>query len=472
MSKDSSKPAEPIHLLPYQADMVEKVINARIPARFLLSSPPGVGKSFAMAALAGALRGRSDSSRCLAIVPVPMLLMWQEELRRFAGIDALVMTPQTYRSLQAETSKGFNVWTNSSAVVVSIDFLKSGARVEEMLAAPWDLIIIDEIQLCSATSQRDAAAKKIWDDPVVPRVVGATGVPHGTEWLFEKTSTQRIHWKNEDLAQYMKLPQRRVEIVKYALTDVERDISTRIFDVVRNAPKTSEAEFIGRILLRRLASSMYALEQSVRNLLAADRYPEDTAEDEGVALEEIVKSLEEVGSSVVSKGIGMNPEAAEQILVLLEAEPKDSKWECCEQLLRQRGIGESCSGVIFTDFRDTAQYLEYLANSRGLKTFSINGSSPIEQREQALEGSRSGPSILIVTTAAAEGFSLAYTNQVVHYDLPWDPMALLQRYGRVERLGSQFQEIYHYYLVAQESPTEAMLQGLLNKLHSIEEAFG
>jgi superfamily II DNA/RNA helicase len=217
---------------------------------------------------------------------------------------------------------------------------------------------------------------------------------------------------------------------------------------------------------------MYALEQSVRNLLAADRYPEVTTEDEGVALEEIVESLEEVGSSVVSKGIGMNPEAAEQILALLEAGPKDSKWECCEQLLRQRGIGDSCSGVIFTDFADTAQYLEYLATSRGLKTFSINGSSPIEQRQQTLEDARSGPSILIVTTAAAEGVSLAYTNQVIHYDLPWDPMALLQRYGRVERLGSPFQEIYHYYLVAQESPTETILQGVLNKLQSIEEAFG
>jgi superfamily II DNA or RNA helicase len=122
MSKDTSRPTEPIHLLPYQAEMIDQVINARIPARFLLSSPPGTGKSFAMAALAGALRARSESSRCLAVVPAPFLLMWQEDLRRFAGIDALVMTPQTYRSLQAETSKEFNVWSSTGAVVASIDF--------------------------------------------------------------------------------------------------------------------------------------------------------------------------------------------------------------------------------------------------------------------------------------------------------------------------------------------------------------
>ena len=465
MSKDTSRPTEPIHLLPYQAEMIDQVINARIPARFLLSSPPGTGKSFAMAALAGALRARSESSRCLAVVPAPFLLMWQEDLRRFAGIDALVMTPQTYRSLQAETSKGFNVWTSTDAVVASIDFVKSGARVEEVLAAPWDLIIIDEIQICSATSQRGATAKKIWSDHLIPLVIAATGVPSETKWLLEETSTKWIHWRNEDLARYMKLPRRRVEVIKYALTDLERDISTRILDVVGNSPKTSEAEFIGRILLRRLASSTYALEQSMRNMLAAKPYPQDTDEDQEVELEEIAQR-------VVFKEIGMKPETAEQIIALLEAGSKDSKWECCEELLKQRGIGETCSGIIFTDFAHTAQYLEYLTANRGLKTFSITASTSFEQRQLALNDARSVPSIFIVTAGAAEGLSLAYTNQVVHYDVPWDPMALLQRYGRVERLGSQFQEIYHYYLVTQESPVESRLEHLLNDLRNLEEVLG
>jgi superfamily II DNA or RNA helicase len=463
MSKDSLRPAEPIHLVPYQAEMIDQVINARTPARFLLSSPPGMGKSFAMAALAATLRTRKELSRCLAIVPAPLLLMWQEDLRRFAGIDSLVMTPQTYRSLQAETSKGLNIWTNSSTVVASIDFLKSNARVEEVLAAPWDLIIIDEIQVCSATSQRGAAAKNIWDDPIVPRVVGATGVPHGIEWLFEKTSTQRIHWNNKDLARYLKFPQRRVRVINYSLTDVERDISTRISEVIRNAPKTPEGEFIARILQRRLRSSMYALEQSMRNLLGGNRYLEQMDEDQGIELEEEERSF-------LSKDVEINREASEQIIALLEAESKDSKWDCCEQLLKQHGIGETCSGVIFTDFADTAQYLEYLAASRGLKTFSITGSSSLEQRQQNLEGARSGPSVLIVTTGV-EGLSFAFTNQIIHYDLPWDPMALLQRYGRVERLGSQFQEIHHYYLIPQESDTESLLKGLLNKLESLEDAW-
>lgn len=463
MSNEFSKPAEPTHLLPHQAEMVERVVNARTPARFLLSSPPGAGKSFAMAALAGALRARSEASRCLVIVPAPFLLMWQEDLRRFGSTDSLVMTPQTYRRLQAETTKDSNVWSTGPSVVASIDFLKSSARLEEALTARWDLILIDEIQICSATNQRGEAAKRIWNDPVVPLVVAATRTPDRLEWLLQDTTTQQILWSYGDLAQHLRLPRRRVELVNYSPTDVERDISTRIFEIVRNAPKIPQGDFVGQILLRRLNSSMYALEQSVRNLLLRDTYLEQSDEDDEVKLEGIIKSL-------ISKEVGIDREAVEQIIALLEAGSRDSKWDCCEQLLKQHGLGETCSAVIFTDFADTARYLEYLATSRGLKPFVISGSSSSDQRQQSLEAARNVSSVLIAT-AAVEGLVFDFTNQVIHYDLPWEPLSFLQRCGRVERLGSRFEEIHHYCLLAAEPDANAKVKRLLNDVEELEAAW-
>jgi superfamily II DNA or RNA helicase len=463
MSKDTSASAEQVNLLPYQAEFIERTINARIPARLLLSSPPGAGKSFAMASLAGAMQKRNQLSRCLVIIPAPFLLMWQEDLRRYAGIESLVMTAQTYRMLQADTNRGFNVWLSRSSVVVSIDFLKAGARVEEALAAGWDLIIFDEVQLCSGTSQRGDVAKRIWTDSVIPLVVAATAVPDGPEWILQESCTQRIEWNNADLARYFKLPKRTVQIIEYDPTGTEREVSTKIYELIGNLQKTPESDFIGTILRRRLNSSVYALEQSVRNLQGREPYLEQVAEDQP-------DDLEEMMSSLITTEIGIDVEASKQIIALLEGGAKDNKWDRCEQLLKDYGIGQTCSGVIFTDFADTAQFLGYMGTSRGFKTFSITGSSSLEQRQQALDDARSGPSILIVTTAV-EGLSFGFTNQVIHYDLPWDPMALLQRYGRVERLGSQFSEIYHYLLVAHESATEAVLQALLKKLESLEEAW-
>jgi SNF2 family DNA or RNA helicase len=374
------------------------------------------------------------------------------------------MSPQTYRNLQAETSKGVNVWSRSSSVVASIDFLKAGARVDESLAAFWDLIIIDEIQDCSAMSQRGEVAKRIWSDPIVPLAVAATAVPDTPDWLVKEINTQRIHWNSADIGQYLKVPKRNVRVINYTLSKIEKDISARTAQIIHSLPKTSQSEFMGQILWRRLSSCMYALEQSMRSLLA-NRYLDQINEEQG-------RDLEVIPTSLTSRDTGMMRDDLERIISVLETQSEDSKWASCERLLRNHGIGETCSGAIFTDFAHTAQYLEYVATNRGLTTFSITGSSSVDQRHLALQSAKSSPSILIVTTGAAEGLSLAYTNQIVHYDLPWDPMALLQRYGRVERLGSQFEEVFHYHLVAEESPTEAILQSVLQKLQSLEQAFG
>ena len=464
MSNESSnKPVESLTLLPHQVELIQQVVNASIPGRYLLSSPPGTGKSAAVAAVAGALRNRNEALRCLVIVPAPLVFMWQGQLRKFGNIDCLVMTPQTYRRLQAETSKEVNVWTQASCVVVSIDFLKVEGRIEEILKATWDLIIIDEIQICSTGSQRGKVAEKIWKDSGVPLVVTATTIPDRPEWLVNDSNKQLIRWNYSTLVQHGTIPQRHFTVIKYSLTDAEKAVSTRLSEVIRTFPNTSQADLLARLLYQCLNSSMYAFEQSLRCLLAAKSYPDrrdDRAESD----------LEDMNEPAVGETAEIDREAGEQIAGLLEAESTDSKWVRCEQLLRDCGIGERCSGVIFTDFAHTAQYLEILATTRDLKSFLITGSSSLTECQRALEGAKGAPSILIVTSAV-EGISLDYTNQVIHYDLPQDSMRLLQRYGRVERVGSPFKEVYHYCLVAQESDADLMLSRLLSDVQNLETAW-
>jgi hypothetical protein len=69
----------------------------------------GISKAAALAASAGALHARRGELRCLVIVPAILATMWQDKLMRFGGLEAIVMTPQTYRRLQAETGGNINV---------------------------------------------------------------------------------------------------------------------------------------------------------------------------------------------------------------------------------------------------------------------------------------------------------------------------------------------------------------------------
>ena len=85
--------------------------------------------------------------------------MWQDQLMRFGSLEAIVMTPQTYRRLQAETGGNINVWSTVSYVVASIDFLKSDDRMDEVLAVKWDLVILDEVHRNTKPSRRGDVAR-------------------------------------------------------------------------------------------------------------------------------------------------------------------------------------------------------------------------------------------------------------------------------------------------------------------------
>lgn len=454
--------SQTVTLRPHQRELVVQVVNATPPARFLLSSPPGAGKVAALAASAGALQAKRGGLRCLAIVPSLLAAMWQDQLKRFGGLEAVVMTPQTYRRLQAETGGNVNVWTTSSCVVASIDFLKSDNRMVEVLAARWDLVILDEVHHCTKSSQRGDVAENIWNSPGVAVAAAATAMPNLPEWLAADARTTRVHWSLAALLEEGRVPQRRIHTINYTPSESERQVAAQVAQLVRQMPNDQRAQFTARLLLRRLGSSMYALEQTLRRLLTVETFGDTdlndwSADDIG----------EDADDAVVTNSVQIDRPAGEHILALLESEPSDSKWQCCFQLLSSRDIGKTSSGIIFTDYADTAEYLEYLAKSRALNVFLLTGASTAEQRQRALDQARNAPSLLIAT-GALEGMDIRFTNQVIHYDLPWNPRALEQRIGRVERVGSQFETFDHYYILEHGAPGDT-LSRLMERLRTIEE---
>src|SRR5947209_931441 len=111
-------------LTSYQQDFVNLVTSTPPPCRFLLASPVGFGKSVAMAAIAKELKRLRGQVRCLVVAPASLVVQWQEQLLRFGDTEAIMMTAQAYRRLQAESGQNENVWQQVSSAVVSGDFLR------------------------------------------------------------------------------------------------------------------------------------------------------------------------------------------------------------------------------------------------------------------------------------------------------------------------------------------------------------
>jgi SNF2 family DNA or RNA helicase len=150
--------------------------------------------------------------------------------------------------------------------------------------------------------------------------------------------------------------------------------------------------------------------------------------------------------------------------------PADFSWkkkcQSIEPLLKRPG-----GVVIFTQFLQTQAALAEHLKAAGAPTFVINGQTPPAERQPITETFRQQGGALLLTHSGTEGRNLQFSHQLVNFDLPWNPMEIEQRIGRLHRLG-QTHPVYIYNLVQAGSLQEHLLQILQEKLNLFELVVG
>ncbi|MDD4584159.1 MAG: helicase-related protein, partial [Eubacteriales bacterium] len=127
--------------------------------------------------------------------------------------------------------------------------------------------------------------------------------------------------------------------------------------------------------------------------------------------------------------------------------------------------------IVFTEFVATQQYLSNLLETRGYTTSLLNGSLSIEERNTVIEEFKTKTNVLISTDAGGEGLNLQFCNVVINYDLPWNPMKIEQRIGRVDRIGQQ-RDVYIYNFILTDTVEKRVKDVLEQKLSVILEEMG
>lgn len=127
--------------------------------------------------------------------------------------------------------------------------------------------------------------------------------------------------------------------------------------------------------------------------------------------------------------------------------------------------------LIFTEFVPTQQMLQEFLEARGISTVTLNGSMNMEERKQAQETFRHSHRVLISTDAGGEGLNLQFAHIIINYDLPWNPMRLEQRIGRVDRIG-QPKTVRAINFVFKDSVEFHVREVLEQKLSVIFHEFG
>jgi hypothetical protein len=263
-------------------------------------------------------------------------------------------------------------------------------------------------------------------------------------------------------------------------------------------PRARAVGFLMTLYQRRLASSTFALRRSLENrakkldtalkrglqLMAEEIElpdPEDLEEmeeaerekwEDKLALISVARNPEQVREEIAE--LEQLAKAAEQV----EAAGVEAKLKRLRELLQEQGFFEQPEQklIIFTEFKDTLDYLVDRLRSWGFKVGFIHGGMKPGSRDEektrlwAEQQFKDGKfQILVATEAAGEGINLQFCHILFNYDIPWNPNRLEQRMGRIHRYGQKY-DCLIFNFVATNTVEGHVLRRLLEKLQEIRDA--
>jgi len=153
---------------------------------------------------------------------------------------------------------------------------------------------------------------------------------------------------------------------------------------------------------------------------------------------------------------------------------KDSKFNGLKDILHKLLLENQKEKIIvFSRFRATLEYLNERLGKNGIRTILMMGGKEFDKDAIVNEfGLPDGPNVLLSSEVGSEGLDLQFCHFMVNYDLPWNPMKVEQRIGRIDRLGQKAPKISIWNLFYKDTIDERVYTRLLNRLHIFEYALG
>ncbi len=517
--------------LPHQLEAVYYYMLRQPRLRFLLADDPGAGKTIMAGLLLKELKLRGAITRTLIVAPANLAPQWQREMaEKFDEPFDLV----NRAALMSRSSRAWEI-ADQCVVSIDFawraDVLESLARARRWDL----VIVDEAHKMAAyrrgkklERTRRYRLGEFLTDH--TEHLLLLTATPHkgdpenfrlllqlldpdlfaNTEILARAVQRQEnpifLRRLKEDMKDFdgrHLFPPRHVETLGVDLTGPEQrlyeDVTRYVADNFNRAlaEDNRNVTFALIVLQRRLASSVRAIRRSLENrrdrlsalrdevwanpeLLEAarrgerplDDLSEDAPEQEQWEAEEralrftVARNLDELEAE-----IAILTRLAAQALVVEESGPERKLGEL-RQVIEEIELfrtGEKL--LIFTEAKDTLDYLVENLAAWGLTTTSIDGTMAPPERYRAERAFEDEKQVMVATEAAGEGINLQFCHLMINYDLPWNPTRLEQRMGRIHRYGQEY-EVYIYNLVATTTREGMVFHALLDKLEKMREGLG
>jgi superfamily II DNA or RNA helicase len=469
-----------IDLLPHQLQPALAVVRG-LGCRLLLADDVGLGKTIEAGAIVAELRARGAADRVLILTPPGLRDQWAQELLGRFDIRADIVDFRSVRERVATLRPGVNPWTTWPVAIASVDYVKRSEVLRAVVARPWDVVIVDEAHRVANDGDRHDAVASIASH--AGYVILLTATPHNGDTQAFK-SLCGIGGQGDRLLVFRRTRRalssavgRRAHRLLVRTSAAERRMHARLTDFERavcaeRGDADRDAWIALAVLRKRAFSSAQALNLSIARRLG-------TLGPATLAPVQLPLPLDELGER---DGADDAP-PWQAVLALQDADQErrlltsmsvaaaaatghETKLAAIGRLIRR--IAEPL--VIFTEFRDT---LVHVARSIQEPVAVLHGGLSRHERIEVLRAFTEGRRrILLATEAAGEGLNLHQTCRIViNLELPWNPMRLEQRIGRVDRIG-QRRTVHAFHLVAAGTGEEQLLAGLRDRIAHAQTEIG
>ncbi|WP_310549895.1 DEAD/DEAH box helicase [Paenibacillus glufosinatiresistens] len=444
--------------LPHQSETARRVL-LEMSGRAILADEVGLGKTIEAGLVLKEYLVRGLVTRALILVPASLVLQWVRELNAKFGIPAVAQ-------------KKHYSWDNE-IVVASMDTAKRDPHRELLLGREYDMLIIDEAHKLKNKKTTNYQFVQLLRKKYC-LLLTATPVQNDLDELFNLITLLkpgRLGHSGEFASNYVegKRQPKNEDRLRGELAKV----------MIRNRRGEGEVSFTKR----RVTNVPLSLSEEERSLYdGVTAFVKEQYEQAGgnlssmlslVTLQrEVCSSRDAVFVTLVNLMKKLPPDSPRrermiELLQLIRAVKTNTKAEKTLSLIRD--INEKV--IVFTEYRATQEYLLQYFRDNGVVAVPYSGGMNRGKKDWMMDLFRGRAQVMIATEAGGEGINLQFCHQMVNFDLPWNPMRVEQRIGRVHRLG-QLRDVCIHNLSTLGTIEEHILHLLHEKINLFEMVIG
>ncbi|WP_318508432.1 DEAD/DEAH box helicase [Bacillus sp. T3] len=442
--------------LPHQLEVAKQVVE-NMHGKAILADEVGLGKTIEAGLILKEYMIRGLVKKVLILVPASLVSQWVMELNSKFYIPAIGQR-KSY------------VWEQYDVVVSSIDTAKRSPHREIIYEQNYDLVIIDEAHKLKNNKTKNyefvqSLKKKfcllLTATPIQNRIeevfnlVSLLKPGHlGNETAFYekykrdsrsisddqhlKELVNKVMIRNRRADTGIEWTKRHVETIPIEFSKEERNLYDSISYLRSGGDWLASSQFSFMTLQREACSSREAVYFTLKNMLTKQETP-------STMFKETIQSL-------ISK---------------VEAVQQNSKAKKALELIQS--INDKV--IIFTEYRATQMYLQWFLKQHGITSVPFRGGFKRGKKDWMRELFQKHVQVLIATEAGGEGINLQFCHHIINFDLPWNPMRLEQRIGRIHRLGQE-QDVMIYNFATKGTVEEHILKLLYEKINLFEKVIG